>query len=238
MPMQSTTDPVGEFNTLLGAAASMVRRLATGSGAGAITTSKQVDEVGTFQRLWNTTRDLVVDELDRMVQTNTTDQFFEPTQGSLTYRALRDGLAEDRRYGASTATALLLTLWARSGAWEGANGVPQRLLAIPTDPRHWPVVWAQNQAYWNSLFAAVAADDPLPPPPPAPEPGPLPEPAQPPPPAPPPAPEEEMTFDDDLVLGQNKGQKSNAPLIIGGAALLLVGGGVAYTLKKKGRRRR
>lgn len=236
MPIQSSSDPVGEFNTLLGAASNMVRRLATGSGAGAITTSRQIEEVGTFQRLWNTTRDLVVDELDRMVQQNTTDRYFEPAEGTLTHRAIVEGLVEDRRYGPGTATALLLTLWARSGSWEGENGVPARLLAIPAEPRYWPTAYAQSQGYWNSLFAAVATDDPLPPPPPAPEPGPLPEPIQPPPPAPPPPPEE-TTFDDHPVYGQDKGSKSNAPIVFGGLALLLVGGGVAYTLKKKGRRR-
>jgi hypothetical protein len=230
----TATDPVGEFNALLGAGAAMVRRLSTGSGAGTITSGTRLAEVGAFQRSWNTSRDLVVDELDAMVQDHTSDEFYEPSVGSLTHGVIVQGLEEDQKYGPNTAAALMLTLWARSREWEAPHGVPSRLLGIPTDPRQWPTVWASSQGYWTGLFTAVMVADPLPPAPPAPTPAPLPDVIAPP---PPPAPAAEpLSFDDDTVYGQTRGSKSNTPVLIGGAALLLAGGVFAYASLKKKRR--
>jgi len=222
----------GEFAQLLAAGVNMVDRLATGSGAGKITTSVQLPEVGRFQESWNSTRDLVVDELDYLVQRNTSDEYFEPAKGSWTREVLVDGLEVDRRYGARTATALLLTLWVKLGTWEGSGGVPRQLLTIPADPREWPQVWAANQQYWVGAFTQVIASQPLPASPPAPKPEPLPPPAQP---QLPETPIEVASFEDEPVMGTAKGASSDTPFILGSIALLLGGGVVAYTALRKRR---
>lgn len=225
------TDPAGEFNQLLSAGLDMVNRLSTGSGAGTLTPSMNILEVRVFQTAWNTSRDLVVDELDAIVQANTSGQYFDPAPGSSSVAAVRDGLDDRGQYGPLTATALALTLWARLGTFEAPAGIPSQLFSIPPDPRNWPTVWASNHEFWVAAFTQVIVAEPLPPPIPTPEPEPLPAVISPPAPPPPP-----MVFEGETVYGQAKGEKSNAPLVIAGLGLLLGGGVIAYTASRKRRR--
>lgn len=167
----ASMDPIGEFNALLTRAGSMVDRLATGSGPTVLTTGKSLPEVATFQEAWNGSRDLVGGELDAMVVANTGDKFFSPQKGSSTEKAMK-GLVPDGIYGANTATALALTLWARLGTWEEPAGIPAALMQIPTNPKDWPVVWASDRAFWSHALSKLSSEAVLPPPEPAPVPDP------------------------------------------------------------------
>jgi hypothetical protein len=147
----------------------MVDRLVVGAGSVVITSGKALPEVQTFQQAWNGSRDLVAGELNALVQENTGDQHFSPQAGSSTERAM-NGLVADGIYGANTATALALTLWARLGAWENPNGIPSKILSIPTNPKDWPAVWAGDRAYWTRALSKVSSEAVMPPPEPSPHP--------------------------------------------------------------------
>jgi hypothetical protein len=233
-----TNSAVSEFNTLVSRARSMVDRLVRGLSA-PITSGTFVSEVKAFQDSWNAMRGLVKGELDAMTADNTKSSAFSPGKGTVTDEVFVRGLTSDGKYGPRTAVALAMTMWAQSGQWEGAQGIPPAIFnAIPTDPRLMPQAYARYRAVFDGYLLAVAVEQPAPAPsPPAPTPAPvqIPNPA-----ANAPGqqvPGTQIDFEDgSTVIGRNQGRTSFATMLAAGIGVLAVGGIIVYTVtRKKGR---
>lgn len=219
--MQSEVD---SFNQLVGAARTMVMRLATQA---AVSASMTVTEIAEFQASFNKNRGIVYDEILAI-----TEGGWRPAQLALELR--NKGLTVDGKYGQRTGTALLLVMWARAGTVEAAatlGGI------IPSNPAQFPQYYVANRTAYDANLAPYSSGEVTTPPPiPTVPTNPIPtQPSLPPAVVTPGG--DDLDFGDDgsTVVGTGKGKMSFAAVLAILMGVGVVGGFTWYGLKKSGK---